>query len=248
MSAQLLTAAERPDLWERAYEQIVGVWPKYNEQGDVLGRHWSRLDQDFADTQLVLYDEEADVALAHGHTIPCRWDGTVDGLLGGIDDVMAGAVRLFDEGGEPNTLSALAIEIPPRHQGGGRARTMIGGMRDIAARRGFGSLIAPLRPTWKERYPLTPIERYAAWTREDGLPFDPWIRLHVRLDAEILKPVPRSMHITGTVAEWEEWTELPLPESGTYVFPHALAPLEVDREADRCEYWEPNVWVRHRIG
>ena len=62
---------------------------------------------------------------------------------------MAGAVRLFDEGGEPNTLSALAIEIPPRHQGGGRARTMIGGMRDIAARRGFGSLIAPLRPTWK---------------------------------------------------------------------------------------------------
>jgi hypothetical protein len=50
------------------------------------------------------------------------------------------------------------------------------------------------------------------------------------------------------VAEWEEWVELPLPESGTYVFPHALAPLEVDREADRCEYWEPNVWVRHRIG
>jgi len=247
VSAQLFTAAERPDLWERAYEQIVGVWPKYNEQGDVLGQHWSRLDQDFADTQLVLYDEEADTALAHGHTIPCRWDGTVEGL-GGIDDVMSGAVRLFDEGGEPNTLSALAIEIPPAHQGGGLARTMIGGMRDIAARRGFGSLIAPLRPTWKERYPLTPIERYAAWTREDGLPFDPWIRLHVRLGAELLAPVPRSLHITGTVAEWEEWVELPLPESGTYVFPRGLAPLEVDREADLCEYWEPNVWVRHRIG
>jgi hypothetical protein len=248
MSVRLFTAAERPDLWERAYEQIVGVWPKYNEQGDVLGQHWSRLDRDFADTQLVLYDEGADAALAHGHTIPCRWDGTVEGLLGGIDDVMAGAVRLFEEGGRPNTLSALAIEIPPRHQGGGLARTMIGGMRDIAAGHGFGSLIAPLRPTWKERYPLTPIERYAAWKREDGLPFDPWIRLHVRLGAEILKPVRRSLHITGTVAEWEEWVKLPLPESGTYVFPHALAPLEVDCEADRCEYWEPNVWVRHRIG
>jgi hypothetical protein len=95
---------------------------------------------------------------------------------------------------------------------------------------------------------LTPIERYAAWTRDDGLPFDPWIRLHVRLGAEILKPVPHSLHITGTVAEWEQWVELPLPESGTYVFPHGLAPLEVDREADRCEYWEPNVWVRHRLG
>jgi len=248
VSAQLYTASERPDLWERAYEQIVGVWPTYNEQGDVLGRHWSRLDQDFADYQLVLYDEEADVALAHGHSIPCRWDGTVEGLGNGIDEMMEGAVHLFDEGGEPNTLSALAIEIPPRHQGGGLARTMIGGMCDIASARGLGSLIAPLRPTWKVRYPVTPIERYAAWTRVDGLPFDPWIRLHVRLGAEILKPVPRSMHITGTVAEWEEWVDLPFPESGTYVFPNGLAPLEVDRESDRCEYWEPNVWVRHRIG
>ena len=64
MSAQLYVASERPDLWERAYDQIVGVWPTYNEQGDVLGTHWSRLDKDFADFQLVLYDEEADLALA----------------------------------------------------------------------------------------------------------------------------------------------------------------------------------------
>jgi hypothetical protein len=248
MSAQLFTAAERPDLWERAYDQIVGVWPTYNEQGDVLGRHWSRLDEDYADFQLVLYDEERNQALAHGHTIPLRWDGTVEGLPDGIDEAMERAVRLFDEGGQPNTLSALAIEIPPQHQGGGLARTMIGGMREIASACDFGNLIAPLRPTWKERYPLTPIERYASWTRPDGLPFDPWIRLHVRLGAEIMKPLPRSLHITGTVAEWEEWVDLPFPESGTYVFPHALAPLEVDREADRCEYWEPNVWVRHRIG
>jgi hypothetical protein len=248
MSAQLFTAAERPDLWERAYDQIVGVWPTYNEQGDILGRYWSRLDEDYADFQLVLYDEERNQAFAHGHTIPLRWDGTVEGLPNGIDEAMESAVRLFDEGGEPNTLSALAIEIPPQHRGGGLARTMIGGMREIASARDFGNLIAPLRPTWKERYPLTPIERYASWARPDGLPFDPWIRLHVRLGAEIMKPLPRSLHITGTVAEWEEWVDLRFPESGTYVFPHALAPLEVDREADRCEYWEPNVWVRHRIG
>ena len=50
------------------------------------------------------------------------------------------------------------------------------------------------------------------------------------------------------MAEWEEWTETPFPESGTYVFPHGLAPLEIDREADLGGYWEPNVWVRHRVG
>jgi hypothetical protein len=97
VSAQLHTAAERPDLWERAYEQITDVWPKYNEQGDVLREHWPRLDRDFADFQLVLYDEEADFALAHGHSIPCQWDGTVEGLWDGIDDMMTSAIGLFDE-------------------------------------------------------------------------------------------------------------------------------------------------------
>jgi hypothetical protein len=248
MSKEVYLRSEQPELWERGEEQITGVWPRYNEQGDVLGRHWGRLPVDFGDFQFFLYDHDRELALAHGHSIPLRWDGTVAGLPAGIDDALDGAVRLFEEGGEPTALTALAIEIPPVHQGGGLSRTMIGAMRDIAAGQGFDSLLAPLRPTWKERYPLTPIEHYAAWTREDGLPFDPWIRLHVRLGAEILKPVPQSLRITGAVAEWEEWTETPFPESGTYVFPRCLATLEVDREADLGAYWEPNVWVRHRVG
>ena len=66
--------------------------------------------------------------------------------------------------------------------------------------------------------------------------------------AEILRPVQESLRITGTVAEWEEWTETLFPESGSYVFPRGLALLEVDREADLGAYWEPNVWVRHRVG
>ena len=248
MSINVYTCAERPDLWEQADDEITDVWPTYNEHGDVVGRYWSRLGADFRDFQFVLYDEERGLVLAQGHSIPCSWDGTTGGLPAGIDGGIEGAVRLFDESGEPNTLSALAIEIPPEHQGGGLSRTMVGAMGEIAAAHGFADLIAPLRPTWKERYPLTPIARYAAWARDDGLPFDPWIRLHVRLGAEILLPVERSMHITGSVAEWEAWTETAFPDSGTYVFPHGLATLDVDRAADLGDYWEPNVWVHHRVG
>jgi hypothetical protein len=87
-----------------------------------------------------------------------------------------------------------------------------------------------VRPNWKERYPLIPIERYASWVREDGLPFDPWMRVHARLGAEILRPEPESLRIVGAVAEWEEWTGMAFPESGEYVVPHGLAPLRVDRE------------------
>ena len=71
------------------------------------------------------------------------------------------------------------------------------------------------------------------------------MRLHERLGARVATPLPHSMRITGTVAEWEAWTGLVLPRSGDYVFPHGLAPVTVDREADAGTYWEPNAWMIH---
>ncbi len=141
----------------------------------------------------------------------------------------------------------MAVEILPVHQSRRLSVPMLEQMKAIAAREGFDTLLAPLRPSWKDRYPLTPIERYVAWARDDGLPFDPWLRVHVRMGAEILKPEPESLRITGTVAEWESWTRMAFPESGTYVFPGGLAPLEIDREEDVGRYWEPNVWMRHSV-
>ena len=61
---------------------------------------------------------------------------------------------------------------------------------------------------------MTPIERYAAWRREDGLLFDPWLRVHERLGAEVIGTAPEAMRIPGTVAEWEEWAGMAFPESG----------------------------------
>jgi hypothetical protein len=52
--------------------------------------------------------------------------------------------------------------------------------------------------------------------------------------------------VTGTVAQWEEWTGLTLPSTGHYVIPDGLSPLYIDREADLGTYVEPNVWVQHR--
>ncbi|HEX6701314.1 MAG TPA: hypothetical protein VF101_11335 [Gaiellaceae bacterium] len=242
----VLTSAERPDLPDRP--ELENVWPEYNRHGEVTNRFWGRLYEVFPELQFVLYDDEADRALAEGHSIPCRWDGTAAGLPCGIDGLLEGAFALHEAAGEPNTLSALAIEIAPGARGAGLSATMIEAMATIARRHSFADLIAPLRPTWKARYPITPIERYATWTRADGLPFDPWIRTHVRLGAEILRPEPESLRIAGSVAEWEGWTGLAFPESGDYVFPEGLAPVRIDREADRGTYYEPNVWVRHSLG
>ena len=89
------------------------------------------------------------------------------------------------------------------------------------------------------------MERYVRWTREDGLPWDPWIRLHARLGAELVEVCPESMRVTGTVDEWEGWTGLTFPDDGDYVVPGALVPVRFD--AGTGVYVEPNVWVRHAL-
>jgi hypothetical protein len=168
--------------------------------------------------------------------------GDVSGTLpAGIDGAIA---RGFDEGAV-NVLCALVVMVPRDRQGRGLSAGAVEGMLELARRQGLNQLIAPVRPSWKERYPFVPIQRYAAWRREDGLLFDPWMRVHERLGATILKPEPQSLRITGTVAEWEEWTGMVFPESGDYWFPRGLATLAIDREADRGSYWEPNVWMEH---
>ena len=80
-----------------------------------------------------------------------------------------------------------------------------------------------------------------AWQRSDGLPFDPWLRVHVRLGGKVVRCEPRAMEITAPVKEWEAWTGMAFPEDGAYVFPGGLAPLNVS--GGLGAYWEPNVWV-----
>ena len=40
-------------------------------------------------------------------------------------------------------------------------------------------------PNRKHRYPLTPMEKYITWTNGEGLPYDNWLRVHVRLGVEL---------------------------------------------------------------
>jgi hypothetical protein len=53
------------------------------------------------------------------------------------------------------------------------------------------------------------------------------------------------MRMEGTIAEWRAWTGLPFPVSGLYTVPFAAAPVDIDLEADRGVYLDPNVWVVH---
>ena len=247
MALKVVTHAERPDLNDRWTEAADNVWPVFMLNDAVVGQYWGGLRQHFPDCQLYLLDDQTDTLLGIGNTVPVTWDGTAEGLPGGIDDVLTTAIGGHETASAPNTLCALQAALLPGNTGQGLSTVIIRGMRDVAARRGYPDLIAPVRPNQKTLYPLTPIERYIEWRRPDGLPQDAWLRVHARLGAEIVRVAERSMLIEGTVAEWEGWTGLVFPESGPYVVAGALVPVTIDREADRGRYVEPNVWMRHRV-
>jgi hypothetical protein len=241
MRPAVASYAERPDLAKRVGE-VANPWPEFIHHAN-CNHLWHVMQERFPQFQLVLYDGDTERLLGRGQTIPVRWDGTVDGLPGGVDDALEQGATLAD--GQANTLCAIVAVLDPAAQGRGLSSDVIDGMRAAAARAGLETLIAPVRPTLKDRYPLTPIERYVRWRRADGAAFDPWIRVHERLGGEILAIAEASMTVEGTAAEWESWTEMAFPDSGDYVLPQALVPVRIDRDRDRGLYVEPNVWMRH---
>jgi GNAT superfamily N-acetyltransferase len=182
-------------------------------EGAVLKRLFGRVVAEYAEFLFYAWDDEREEVIGVGHAIPAAWDGDTASLPEGFDAVLE--ARFAPEPPTPTVLCALGITIAPERRGEGLSRRMIERMSELGRDHGLDTLIAPVRPTLKERYPLTPIDRYVSWRRPDGTHLDPWVRTHERLGADIVKVAPESARVTGTVAEWEEWTEMAFPESGT---------------------------------
>ena len=173
MEPQVIRYSERPELWDAISGLSGEVWPEYNRHGQTLNHYWGQLYDVFAEWQFVLYDPADAVILSEGHTIPVAWDGTDTGLGPGIDATITAAFELRAAGSQPTAVSALAAEIVPRHQGRRLSGVLLQAMSALARDAGLSHLIAPVRPSQKDRYPTIPIERYAHWARPDGSPFDP---------------------------------------------------------------------------
>ena len=217
---------------ETSFQELRRAWPEIVFHDAISNANWGLLYDERPEYQFALVDDGT--VLAEGNSIP----------VSGMPASWREALRTGFDADEPDRLCALAILVDPDHQGKGLSRLMLEHMRGLAHQRGW-ELVAPVRPSLKHRYPLTPIERYIGWRRKDGFLFDPWLRAHERLGAEIIGVAHDSLVAEGTVPELEEWCGLAFPESGSYVVEGALVLVEIDRERDRGVYREPNVWMRH---
>ena len=243
MTHRFFTYDERPELRSRA-GFLREAWPRFMLESPISYDRWHLLYERFGAFQFWLVDEATDEILAEGNSLPVRLD-----LADLPDRGWEYAIEHGTNGDEePTLISAIQVLVDRNRHGSGLSALMLGEMRRIAYEAGYGDLVAPVRPSLKTRYPLTPIGEYITWTTEEALPFDPWLRVHARAGATIEKVCAESVIIPGSVADWEEWTGMRFPASGTYVIPGALEPVDIDVTADRGVYVEPNVWMHHRTG
>lgn len=191
------------------------------------------------------------MAVARAFTIPFAFGPSVGREAlpdAGWDGVIDWGMRDHAAGVQPTLVSALEIAIRPDRRGTGLAAVMLAAMRSTLAELGYDELVAPVRASGKPAEPHTPMTSYASRRRPDGLPADPWLRVHVRAGGEVVGVCPRAMTISGSLAEWREWTGLPFDTTGDVVVPEALVPVHVSVEHDHAVYVEPGVWIRHRLG
>lgn len=240
---EIVTTSDRPDLDEQSKAALLPVWPEFIFHDQISTELMGRVADWFPQYDIrILEDEEV---IAGGWGVPLRWNAMAEALPAGYDGALISAVTGHEKAVPPDTLCVMAAAVRRDRQGAGLGGRVLTALRSRAIAAGLDRMIAPVRPVLKSRYPLTPMTDFARWTRADGAHIDPWIRTHLRLGGVILGPALRSMVVTGTVAEWEEWASMAFPDTGQYVVPGALDLVEIDREKDLGAYAETNLWMRH---
>ncbi|WP_086824923.1 N-acetyltransferase [Streptomyces sp. NRRL B-24572] len=248
MDLDITTLAERPEL-EGAMWSMKDLWPEFMMYDPVGWANMGRIVREFPEYVLVATDAE-NAVVARGFSVPFALD--VDGRRAlparGWDEVLNWAFSDLRHGREADTVSAIEITVDLGHLGKGVSHTMLAAMRQNAGRLGFAELVAPVRPNGKHLEAEASIHEYAFRTREaDGLPHDPWLRVHVRAGGVIEAVAPASMTVSGSVEQWREWTGLPFDTDGPVEVKGALVPVHCEATRGYAVYVEPNVWVRHRI-
>ena len=202
---------------------------------------WDRQYEEYPDLQLWLVDDDDRLH----RRVECRRSPFGPGEL--PDDGWDAALRAGVRGRAAKAVSAIAISVGVDQRGegpqqGDARRDAEGGRRPRAVgsrRAGASEPEAPL-PARSDRalHRVAPRGREAARSvaaraRGCGREADPG-RAASRCGSQARSPSGR----TGRSCVF--------PETGTYVVPGALVPVEIDRERDEGVYVEPNVWMHHR--
>ncbi len=243
---KIISGIEKPELADTIMSLMQDTWPKFILNDPVGSRCWIELYLRFPEFQLAYMNTQTNEIFAVANSIPAFLKNVPEDLgERGWHWCIEKGLEDSDAGRSPNAQLPLAITVPKKYQTSQLGGFMIGHMKSVGISRKFKYFLGALRPNQKTQYPLIPFDQYVNWRREDGLPFDAWIRAHWRVGARPIKPCYKSLVIEGSVADWEDWSGLIMPQSGLYIVPGALVPVKINVEEDRGIYEEPNLWTQH---
>ena len=223
-----------------------GTWPEFMQHDKIVEQHWPDLYNVFLRLQFALFDQE--VLVGVGNSVCLNWPKPLTDLPdAGLDWAMQKAHQDHLEGLIPNLQVGVQILINPDYRSRGISYKMLNIMKDIAKANGMNNIALPVRPNLKSDYPKMDLEKYLDRKNKDGLPFDPWIRVHTKNGGKIIGVCRKSMMIEGSISDWENWTGRKFTDSGEYIIDQALAPVKMNKLQDRGIYIEPNIWIVHEI-
>ena len=154
MSLSFFTFDERPELRDRK-GPLLDAWPRFMLEDEVSNRCWDLLYERFGAFQHFLVSED-DELVAEVNSVPVELDPDALPERGWDEALERGTTG----DGTPTVVSAIQVLIAAGRQGQGLSTLCLERMRETAVAHGFEHLVAPVRPSWKDRYPLVPIDRY----------------------------------------------------------------------------------------
>src|SRR5215472_9279216 len=141
LTAEPMNARPRPeDQLEALFPE---GWPAFITADQDAKRYIGPVRELFGDLELVLLDGD-DVIVAAGWAVPVTWDGDPDTLPAGYTDSLARALANHQRGEVADTLVIMAAQVHPGRRGQGLAGELLTAFRDLAGRRGWQRVIAPV--------------------------------------------------------------------------------------------------------
>ncbi|WP_167957212.1 hypothetical protein [Anaerosporobacter faecicola] len=221
------------------------AWPKFMQGEKVMRSYWGFMLGNYSDCQKVLTHNNKIVAVVNA--APFRLGDDVnalheDGMYWGLKQV----THNYYSGEKLDTLLALQVVVNPEFRGNAISYECVEILKMIAREQGVDKVVIPLRPSLKHLYPLIDSREYISWKNDDGLPYDPWLRVHVKAGGDIVKQC-RGISIWAPIEQWKEWSGLYFGSTGEYIVPGALNPVHVDIDKNLGTYTQDNIWVVHRV-
>jgi len=237
--------SKRPDLLDRVNELNNSAWPKFVDGENVMRTYWGFIKDKFPDHQLLLLIDDKVAAVIN--TAAFYWDKEDEEIDdGGIYWALKRISHDYYSNIRPNTLMALQVIINPIFRGKGLSYYCVKELIRFGKMKNYQRLVIPLRPSMKHKYPLIKAADYMEWRDEYDLPYDPWLRVHVKFGAKLVKKC-KGICVAGTKKDWECWTGLKFLSAGDYVIPGGLNTVRFEPREKLMIYEQENVWAIHNL-